>query len=300
MKSKVKSSNKIFGIVSVTLLSIYSLLMIFMMAWAFMNTFKHDLDFVWNPWWPNEIYGWHPENYVTAFSVFKVRLDNLPGEQYANALGMFINSILYAGGGAFVTIFVTCLMAYCCSNFDCKITRILYFVVIFVITTPIVGSLPSEFQMAKTLGFYDNMIGIYIMKGYFANVNFLIFYAMFRGISGTYTEAGLLDGAGYWRIYFKIMLPLAGSTFFAVYLLTFIAHWNDYSTPLMYLPSFPPLAYGLYMISVGSVESGQIDNAMTEPVKIAACFIVSLPIIIIFSIFNQKIMTNVSVGGLKG
>ena len=271
-----------------------------MMAWAFMNTFKHDLDFVWNPWWPNEIYGWHPENYVTAFSVFKVRLDNLPGEQYANALGMFINSILYAGGGAFVTIFVTCLMAYCCSNFDCKITRILYFVVIFVITTPIVGSLPSEFQMAKTLGFYDNMIGIYIMKGYFANVNFLIFYAMFRGISGTYTEAGLLDGAGYWRIYFKIMLPLAGSTFFAVYLLTFIAHWNDYSTPLMYLPSFPPLAYGLYMISAGSVDSGQIDNAMTEPVKIAACFIVSLPIIIIFSIFNQKIMTNVSVGGLKG
>ena len=300
MKSKVKSSNKIFGIVSVTLLSIYSLLMIFIIAWAFMNTFKHDLDFVWNPWWPNEIYGWHPENYVTAFSVFKVRLDNLPGEQYANALGMFINSILYAGGGAFVTIFVTCLMAYCCSNFDCKITRILYFVVIFVITTPIVGSLPSEFQMAKTLGFYDNMIGIYIMKGYFANVNFLIFYAMFRGISSTYTEAGLLDGAGYWRIYFKIMLPLAGSTFFAVYLLTFIAHWNDYSTPLMYLPSFPPLAYGLYMISAGSVDSGQIDNAMTEPVKIAACFIVSLPIIIIFSIFNQKIMTNVSVGGLKG
>ena len=144
------------------------------------------------------------------------------------------------------------------------------------------------------------MLGMYIMKGYFANVNFLIFYAMFRGISGTYTEAGLLDGAGYWRIYFRIILPLASSTFLAVFLLSFIAHWNDYSTPLMYLPSYPPLSYGLYMISAGSMDSGQIDNAMTEPAKIAACFLVSLPIIIIFSIFNQKIMTNVSVGGLKG
>ena len=300
MKSKIKSSNKIFGIISVSLLTIYSLVMIFMMVWAFMNTFKHDIDFTWNPWLPDPKYGWHPENYVTAFSVFKVRLENLPGEQYANAFGMFINSILYAGGGSFVVVFVTCLMAYCCSNFECRVTRIIYFVVIFVITTPIVGSLPSEFQMAKTLGFYDNMIGIYIMKGYFANVNFLIFFAMFRGISGTYTEAGLLDGAGYWRIYFRIMLPLAGSTFFAVFLLSFIAHWNDYSTPLMYLPSYPPLSYGLYMISAGSLDSGQIDGAMTEPVKIAACFLVSLPIIAIFSIFNQKIMTNVSVGGLKG
>ncbi len=295
MKSKVKSSNVIFSIISVSVLSIYSLVMIFLMLWAFMNTFKHPLDFAWNPWFPEADYGWHPENYVTAFSVFKVKL---PNDAYATAIGMFLNSILYAGGGAFVVVFVTCLMAYCCSNFECRVTRIIYFVVIFVITTPIVGSLPSEFQMAKTLGLYNNMLGMYVMKGYFANVNFLIFYGMFRGISGTYTEAGLLDGAGYWRIYFRIILPLAGSTFFAVYLLSFIAHWNDYSTPLMYLPSYPPLSYGLYMISTGGM--GQIDNAMTEPAKIGACFIVALPIIIIFSIFNQKIMTNVSVGGLKG
>ncbi len=295
MKSKVKSSNKIFGIISVTFLSIYSLVMIFLLAWAFMNTFKADLDFAWNPWFPDPAWGWHPENYITAFSVFKVRL---PNDQFANAFGMFVNSILYAGGGAFVVVFVTCLMAYCCSNFQCKVTRIIYFVVIFVITTPIVGSLPSEFQMAKTLGLYDNMLGMYVMKGYFANVNFLIFYGMFRGISGTYTEAGLLDGAGYWRIFFRIILPLASSTFFAVFLLSFIAHWNDYSTPLMYLPSFPPLSYGLYMLSVGGL--GQIDQNMTDPAKIGACFIVALPIIILFSIFNQKIMTNVSVGGLKG
>lgn len=300
MKTKVKSSNKIFGTISVTILSIYSFLLIFLLVWAFMSSFKTQMDFNSNPWLPQsgDYYGWHPENYVTAFKLFKVRLYNLPGKQYANVVGMFINSVLYAGGGSLVVVFVTCLMAYCCSNFECRVTRIIYFVVIFVLTTPIVGSLPSEYQMAKTLGLYDNMVGFYFMKSYFANMNFLIFYAMFRGISGTYTEAGLLDGAGYWRIYFQIILPLAGSTFFAVYLLSFIGLWNDYSVPLMYLPSYPPLAYGLYELQVvGQTSEGDV---LANPQKIAACFLVSLPIIIIFSLFNQKIMTNVSVGGLKG
>lgn len=294
MKNKVKSSNKIFGITSFSLLSLYTLVLGFLLLWSLMSSFKHDLDFVWNPLsFPDSAFGWKFDNYLKAWSVFNIPLTT-KNDTYVNTLGMFLNSLLYAGGGAFFTIMITCLMAYCCSKFECTTTRIIYTVVIFVIVTPIVGSLPSEFQIAKTFHFYDNMFGLYVMKSYFANVYFLIFYAMFKGIPDTYTEAALLDGAGYWRIFIRIMIPLASSTLVAVFLLQFIALWNDYSTPLIYLPSYPPLAYGLYELQ------NSRDNLASEPIKIAACFIVSLPIIIIFTVFSKRIMTNVSVGGLKG
>ena len=189
-------------------------------------------------------------------------------------------------------------MGYLCANYRYKFSNFVISLTLFVMVLPIVGSMPARITLLRRLDLFDRIIGDMIVNMTFTNMYFLVFHGFFGGMGSTYAEAAEVDGASQLRTMVTICLPLAIKMVTTVILVYFIGRWNDYNTPLMYLPSYPPLSYGLYLLSTGN--GGQIDNAMTEPAKIGACFIVALPIITIFSIFNQKIMTNVSVGGLKG
>ena len=81
----------------------------------------------------------------------------------------------------------------------------------------------------------------------------------------------------------------------SVFLLQFIAHWNDYQTPMIYWSSRPVLAYGMYMFKFSTEEA--LSNI---PVRIAGGFIMALPIIVIFLLFQKRLLGNITAGGLKG
>jgi ABC-type glycerol-3-phosphate transport system permease component len=168
-------------------------------------------------------------------------------------------------------------------------------VVIITMILPIIGNLPSEIQVAKFLGFYDNVFGLAIMKGHFLGMNFLIYYAAFKGIPKDYAEAAEMDGASQWKVMTAIILPMVKSTISAIALLSFITYWNDYTTPMIYLPSRPTIAYGLYYFNQTTTNEA---NFVT--VRIAASMLVSIPIFIVFLLFKDKLMGNFSVGGIKG
>jgi multiple sugar transport system permease protein len=159
---------------------------------------------------------------------------------------------------------------------------------------PIIGSAPSELHVAKTLGIFDSHTGMWIMKSSFLGMYYLIFYAIFKGIPKDYNDAAAVDGASHYRVFFTIILPLASKTFSTVYLLYFIGFWNDYQTPLIYMPSFPTLAMGLYSFTFA-------NNSATGsvPVKMAGNFLIFIPILIVFIAFKNKLLGNVSMGGIK-
>lgn len=296
-KSKLKRSNKIFAVVSSVILGLFSLIYIGLLFWALISSVKSLLDFGYNPFgFPKtgKAYGWHFENYYIAYRIMNVQIVTATEIIYVKAAGMFLNSILYATGCAVFAVFWTSLVAYCCAKYDYKICKIIYAMVVVVIILPVVGALPSEVQMSKALGLYDSIPGLWIMRSGFQNVNFLVFYGVFKAVPKTYSEAAAIDGAGQWTVYFRIIFPLVKATLFAVALLQFITFWNDYSIPMMYLPSHPVIAYGLYKF-----QNSRSSHA-TEPVKLAASMIVCLPVLILFLAFRDKIMTNVSFGGLKG
>ena len=81
-------------------------------------------------------------------------------------------------------------------------------------------------------------------------------------------------------------------TFATVFLIKFIEFWNDYSTPLLYLPTHPTLAYGVQDMST----NGDINKVLE---RIASCMVLALPITILFIVFRNKIMGNVTMGGVK-
>lgn len=274
-------------------LIIYSISLMVPFLWSFFTSLKGKYEIRTNPFGlPEE---WLFSNYLEAFDNFKVRVESGDGFRWVYFEEMLLNSVLYSLGCALIQSFTTCIVAYVIARFShFKFSKIVYTVVIIVMILPIVGSQPSELALARQLGLYDQMWGIWIMRLNFLGLYFLVFHAMFKGIPKDFADAAYIDGASEWQVMTKIMLPMSKNTLLTVILLNFIGYWNDYQTPLLYIPSHPTLAYGLYLFS------NSPDNELaTIPMKITGCMLMMVPILILFLIFRKRLIGNISIGGLK-
>lgn len=300
---KIKKKLDVVALVSVIIIGFYCLSILFVLAWGLLNSVKGysdpmDGNLFGLPRSPEEFEyaeGWMFQNYKSALTIMSLsvtRVGKPPLTVYVYQ--MLGNSFVYSVAMSVFQIASMVLAAYACAKYDFKGRGLIYGAAVFVMIIPIIGSLSSELRFARALGLYDSLLGVCLMKCKYAGLYFLVFYATFRGISWTYAEAAQLDGAGDWYIFFHIMLPLARNTISAVFILLFIQYWNEYYTPMMFLPSMPTVAYGLYRFQFTPSQFNTI------PVQLAASFIVCVPIIIVFCVFKDKIIGNITMGGLKG
>lgn len=274
-------------------LILYSCVLILLLVWAFFTSLKYQEEFRLNIlFFPNP---WRWDNYSFVFKMFFVPVQTDSGTLYVGMGWMFVYGFLYAFGCALTGTFVPCLTAYLCAKFPYKLSRIIYLTVIVAMILPIVGSLPSEIQMAKRFGLYDNIWGLWIMKAHFLGMYYLVFYGMFKGMPSAYSEAAKIDGAGNFSIFFRIILPLSKNTFLTVMLINFIAFWNDYQTPLVYLPSWPTVAYGVFYMSTTFINS-----LSSVPMRMTSAMLLLIPILTVFLIFHKRLIGNLTMGGIKG
>lgn len=292
-EKKTKMSRKMdaFEIVLYVIVTIYCLLMIYVLLFGLINSLKDATDYEWNnPFGlPSKEFGWHFDNYAKVLTEFKVF--TLGGNE-VYLMQMFFNSLFYAVFMSLFCMATQIITAYAIAKYDFRFKSVLYGVAVVVMLLPIIGSLASEVQMAEAFNFRNNLIGVCIMKCKYPGLYFLVFYATFKGLSWTYAEAAQIDGAGHFKIFIEIMLPLIRSTVFAVFILLFIEYWNDYYTPMVFLPESPTMSYGLFLF--------QTDNKASTPVQLASCLMACLPILVVFVAFKDKIMSNVTMGGIKG
>ena len=296
---RVKKNNRIsrrmdaFQIILYVIVAVYCLSMVYVLLFGLMNSLKDATDFEWlnHFGFPHKEFGWKFDNYSKVLKEFKVSSMSMGGEE-VGFMGMFVNSLLYAVFMSLFSMATQIMVAYAIAKYDFRLKPLLYGVAVIVMLLPIIGSLASEVQMADTFNFRNNLLGICLMKCKYAGLYFLVFYATFRSVSWTYAEAAQIDGAGHLKIFIEIMLPLIKSTVFAVFILLFIEFWNDYYTPMIFLPQSPTMSYGLFVF--------QTDNRASQPIQLAACLLTCLPILVLFVVFKNKIMGNVTMGGLKG
>ncbi len=262
------------------------------MIWAIYTSLKDPIDYSMDKVWPSLSFSF--ENYSSAFSGFKMDIEKngLPGE--ALFLDMMFNSVVYAVGSSLIQTAIICVTAYATSRFNFRFDKWIYTIVIVTMILPIIGSLPSELRMAKLFGLYDSIWGMFLMKANFLGMYYLVFHAIFRGIPKDFDEAAYMDGAGNFTIFFKIIFPLVIGTFVTVMLIKFIEFWNDYTTPMVYMPNFPTISLGLF-----NLVDGTITGKTGTQIELAAAMIVFIPNFVIFIIFRDKLIGNISMGGLK-
>ncbi len=279
--------------VMATVLGLYCLILLIWVVWAVLTALKHPDDFLGNKWGLPD--PWYFGNFSYILKEYKVeKLIN--GTKKIIGTGQMIgHSILYSVGSAFVASLVPCITAYLCAKFNYKFSKIIYSTVLVCMVIPIVGNQTSELQIAIKLRIFDHIWGMWILKSGFLGLYFLIFHEVFSSIPLTYSEAAEIDGASDFTVMTKICMPLARNTFFTVMLINFVTYWNDFQTPILYLPTHPTIAEALYWI-----KSVSRDYFAKTPVKMAAPVMFLMPVLVIFLCFHKRLLGNLTMGGIKG
>ncbi|PWM75284.1 MAG: hypothetical protein DBX59_02325 [Bacillota bacterium] len=274
----------VFIFVSVIFI-LYAVTLIYPFLITFLNTMKTSAEYWEDPvGMPARL---TLKNFALAFSEFNV------GEySYLEMLG---NSLVLSVLSSFLAVASSCMSAYIFSKYKFRSSETLYGVAIILMMLPSIGTLPALYKLMIDLHLKNSVIGVSLTAAGGFGSYFLFMYATFATISWSYAEAAFVDGAGNFYTFFRIMLPQARGTLLSLLLLSFIATWNDYMTPYLYLDRNPTIALGLHQFEI-SIRQGSANY----PLFFSGVLISMLPVVVLFLIFQDTLMNNVSVGGLKG
>ena len=303
----------IFLVIVCVILAVYTVSVIIPLAWGFITSLKSDLDFSTlenKLGFPNVDkrvsfyecftllnYRKIIANFTVDVSTSYITVAGVVSKSDTCGFGeLLLYTFLYAGGGCVISTFVPLVVAYLVAKYNYKFSKFIYGLALLIMIIPIIGATPSELTLLRRLGLYDSILGNYVQKFNFTGMYFLVFVAFFETLPNSYAEAAEIDGANQMDILVRIIIPLAGKMVTTVMLLTFITYWDDYQTPLMYLPTHPTIAYGIYKITR---ETGQSKGFHFVPIQIAGCMLLAIPILVIFLCLREKLMGNISMGGLK-
>lgn len=299
-KKLIKPENRIRGerrfsvakLFILLFLILYTAVLIGMFVWGAYNSLKSVIDFDINPW--NLPPTWEWENYPTAFDKLAVPVLTSGQTYLVGFWGQFWYSIVFSLFSAIWSTFLQCTAAYATSRFKYKSSAIIYAVIMVAMVLPIIGNTPSQLLFSQIFGYYDNLGLFVLLTANIMSTYYLVFHATFSTLPQDFMDAAKVDGANNYMVYFRIALPLVNKMFLTIVLLVFVGKWSDYTTPILYLPSYPVLAVGLTRF-INSTDS----QIAAIPMRIAGSFIVCLPMLIVFLVFRNKLMGNISMGGLK-
>ena len=280
-RSFFPKENRITIIVVFVIFCLYAVSLIYPVLWVLEQSLRQKRDFILNPLsFPS------PVTFANYVNIFR---------QY-NVLEMFFNSIVLTVGGVAASVLSTSIAAYTVSRFKFRGRNFIYGLVIFTMIIPTTGAMASTYRLMNDWGLSGSYLGLIIKGAGAFGFNFLLLYAYFKNISYTYSESAQLDGASQWTVFIRIMLPIALPSVTAVAIVSFIGHWNDYLNPYFYLRERPTLALGVYLLSSDITSGADSDY----PALFAIMIVTIVPVIILFSIFQKKIIANTVAGGIKG
>lgn len=279
---KKSKSDLILMWVMFVVFAFYAISLLFPFLWCLLNSFKETRDFLMNV---NGLPAkWTLENWIESFSLTIDNNITIPT--------MYLNSIFLTLGCTFFSLFSCSATAYVLTKYDFPGKSAMYTAALVIMMIPTMGSMAAMYRLYNQVGLINTYTGVFItaMGGF--GSGFLLLYGFYKNLSWAYAEAAQIDGAGPFRIYFTIMLPMAAPALVSVGILQGIGYWNDYFTIYMYAPAKATIAYGIQRISS---EAG-IDM----PKVFAAMMLSVLPVIVVFACFQKVIMNNTAVGGVKG
>ena len=277
------------------IMAVYAVSLIYPIVRVLFSSLKDTYYYTLRPFSLPDI--WFFENYATAWKALTVEVWNPTSKTLVvyNYGNMFFYSVVITSVTSFLGVFLPAITAYIVAKYNFAGKNLLYKIALFTMIIPVVGSLSSSLAIRRALGIYDNLIPYLLTSSSGFGFNFILLYGAFKSISWTYAEAAFIDGAGHHTVMYRIFMPMMMPTLFALFVLGFVGGWNDYMTIITYLPSYPNLAYGIYMFNSLSTV-----NQHSDPVVMAGFVLVAIPTVTIWCISQKFVSNKVVVGGLKG
>lgn len=275
-------SERILAIVTQVVLIFWAALVIFPFLWMIYTSFKTNSEILFSPWDLPDSLQWR--NFSNAWN---------------NAhIGRYVlNSVIVIAMSLTGTLLVSSMAAYAIARFQFPGNRILFYLFMAGLMFPVfLGLVPLYFLMGD-LHVKDTYWGLALV--YIAySLPFTIFFLVgfFKTLPGEVAEAGIVDGANQYQVFFQIMLPMAKPGLIAMGIFNFLGQWNQYLLPLVLMqdPNKRVLSQGLGMLAIQQGyqnDYGALFAAMT---------ITMIPTLIVYIIFQKRLESGLTAGALKG
>jgi N-acetylglucosamine transport system permease protein len=232
-------------------------------------------------------------NFVGFDNYIKVFTGNSVTTSGVGVLEMFWNSLSLSVVQTAVSMFFTCCAAYVLARFRFFGSKFLYSFIIVSSVIPTIAAISATYQFMTDVKLIGTFIGMVLLECGAFGGGFLYIHSYFKNIPWSFAESAMIDGAGDFKIFSRIMVPMAKNGILTFTILRFLGAWNSYWLPRLFYEDNPTLAVGLYKMS--SIA----DNTGQHTVYFAAMIISIVPILIFYALFQKQLLSNTVDGGLK-
>lgn len=206
--------------------------------------------------------------------------------------------------GSATALIFTSAVAYAMSRPNLKFKPFFYWVNIF--TMFFSGGLIPYFLIIKTFGLYDNFL-VYIIPSLYSVYNMIVLQSGFKSVDNEIHDAAVVDGAGEFRIWLQIYMPLSKPVLATILLWLAVGHWNSYFDTMIYTNSdeLQTLQYFLLKaIQTSSMTEGMppelMERLSAKTISLAAIIISIIPVLCFFPLIRKNFSSGIMVGSLKG
>ncbi|MBR1659927.1 MAG: carbohydrate ABC transporter permease [Oscillospiraceae bacterium] len=294
-KIKLSASSKVFYIICYTVVALMAIICLIPFILLISGSFTSE-----------QFIRFHGYSLIPGeFSTEAYKIIFKTPERIIRAYGV---SIMITVIGTFLGLLLTAMTAYVISRKDFKYRNAFSF--FFYFTTLFNGGMVSTYIFyIQYLNLKDSYLALILPMMF--NVFYLLIMRTFvSNIPHALIEAAKIDGAGEWRIFFTIILPLLKSGLATIGLFLALGYWNDWYNAMLYLNTEAkyPLQYMLYAIqqqtqalaSIASQAGIQVQNLPSSSLKLAMAVVATGPIVIVYPFVQKYFVAGITIGSVKG
>ncbi len=295
--------SKSYRIISFIIVAVFAILFAFPLYWIITGAFKtgQEINSAQPAWWPSE---WVMDNFEHLMTRkaplfdFSFELSDgskiaIEGPKIPAAWRWVINSVFMAVASMLITCITSAMAGYVLAKKRFWGKAIVFSLIVCAMALPKQVVLIPLVRLMAAIGLYDNMWAvIFPIVGWPFGVFLLKQFS--EGIPTEMVEACRIDGASEWRTFTDVMFPMIKPGVGALAIFTFINAWNDYFMQLIMLTSQKNLT-----ISLG-IATMQGESSTDFGILMAGSALASVPIIIVFIIFQKYFTKGITMGAVKG
>jgi ABC-type glycerol-3-phosphate transport system permease component len=274
-------TDKTVAIVSHIALAAWVVIICAPLLWVLMSSFKTTAQIFQSPFTLPTSFNF--DNYVSAWTT-------------ASIGRYFVNTVIVVGFALAIVMLLGAMCAYYLARYEFRGSKVIYYLMLAGLAFPIFLAVVPLFQTLRSFGLLNTFPGLIITYVAFA-LPFTVFflYAFFRTLPQEIAEAAAIDGAGPWRIFFTIMLPMATPGIASVTIFNFLGLWNQFLLPIALNTNSAN-----YVLSQGMASfASQAGYSVNFAALFAAVVITVLPVLVTYVIFQRQLQGSVSPGLLK-
>ncbi|WP_203247607.1 carbohydrate ABC transporter permease [Sporosarcina beigongshangi] len=263
------------------IMAIIGIIFLMPFIWMISASFKVETDVLTYP------IQWIPETWNAVENYKGVWTGTMP------FLLLYWNSIKVTVLTTITSVTVSSLAAYGFAKINFRGSNFLFLIILATFMIPPQTLLVTQFLLFRWLGLYDTHMGLILLNSFSVFGTFML-RQFYLGISNELIESARMDGAGHFRIFASIALPLVRPAIATYAILRFIWTWNDFQNPLIFLRTKE-----LYTIQLG-VQSFADQHGSIYSLMMAASVSAIIPLLIIFIIGQKHVIEGIQLGGVKG